>query len=128
VRLVKFRGKNLQLNKWVYGNLIIDQTHNRIFIHDGYVGDSMEVNCVEVHPESVGQFTGLYDINGQEIYEGDIVKLKWTISIYTAKVVFKEGMFCVVGDYALHSFWNTSFDTPPKIKILGNVFDNPELL
>lgn len=70
---------------------------------------------VKIKPETVGQFTGLHDKNGKEIYEGDIIKGE--TRNFTVK--FEEGMFTTdVGKFILHGDY----------EIIGNIHQNPELL
>ena len=103
----------------------------------GYFGEGVpcifcDEGSVLIIPESVGQFTGLLDKNGKEIYEGDIV-------VYGSHckhiVEFKHGMF----GYTLMDGWfvgyggNSNFTFNPLDKsdeheIIGNIHDNPELL
>ena len=81
-----------------------------------------------IDKETVGQYTGLHDKNGKEIYEGDIVKYRDSRGQHIEKVIFDKGCF-----YAgMH--WGSSTRVAPKLinpritEVIGNEYDNPELL
>lgn len=134
MRTIKFRGKRTSDRKWIYGDLKKLEPFG-FFIH-GYDGEF----CLNfgVDTETIGQFTELHDKNGKEIYEGDIVCFDDTPycvhgNKYQGVVVMHRGAWCVKH----YEEWCDEYFYPPlfvddfasnKTTILGNVYDNPELL
>lgn len=121
MRTIKFRGKKMADNWWIYGSLEQYPKIQVTYIHQYYPDVPYHIK-EEVIPDTVGQFTGLADKNGKEIYEGDI--LRYPLSGKTYQVVFKDGIFLgegINGDGAASHFF-------PSCEIVGNVYDNHELL
>ena len=126
-REIKFRGKTND-GKWI--------TRSATIIHDGdgvWLSDGCDV--VKVIEDTVGQFTGLCDANGREIYEGDITKAPLLDPIFgdilsdafdNVAISFHNGSFVVAYYEGRHKIYLQ--DLYNKIEVLGNIHDNPELL
>lgn len=145
-REILFRGKRVDNGEWVYGYLFDDgyQNPRHVFVGglmiDEYKGtacDEWDINGIDfydVKPNTICQYTGLTDKNGKKIFEGDIVRYgevcgevkfglhesNWQIGKYN------QGFFVTFPkEYLLRNelgYWRN------KIVVVGNVFDNPELL
>ena len=127
MREIKFRGIDIYTRKFVYGNLIDNGVENNptffILTQDKSTYDELD----DVFRESIGQFTGLKDKNGKEIYEGDIVSLDKK-EHYIIK--FEHGCFVgnpVKSNSSLYSFTilNRNY---LQYEVIGNIHQNPELL
>lgn len=131
MREIKFRGKRKDNGEWIYGFLVKlsdnSGTHSYILEAsenetgygidiDGY-NDNYVDFFIEVIKESVGQYTGLKNINGQEFYEGDVVK-----SICSGNIIIHELKFSPIDGY------NWEHLDKETIEVIGNIYENPELL
>lgn len=138
-REIKFRGKRLDNGEWVTGSLlIIEDTYFIIKQVDFDFNYRTEENAFwfdctkqEVNPKTVGQFTGLLDVNGKEIYEGDIVDfgLNAVVKYHPFLCSFildcdnKEPHFN--DSYSELGYMKKQCE---KFGVVGSIHDNPELL
>ena len=128
-RNIKFRGfsKNLTNNEWVYGDLVnYSETEKIIVEQNSKTWDLLEGGTI-VNEKSIGQFTGLTDKNGKEIYEGDILKTYPIIS--SDKIAYDS--FNVVVRFTSSS-WIANGVLGIKqseiSEVIGNIYKNPELI
>ena len=124
MRTIKFRGLRTDGKGWVYGGYFQhtpDEDGVRSYIFDFNEG------AVEVITESVGQFTGSVDRNGNEIYEGDIVLLDEGFHPRNRPIVFSEYGDWSIGELGI-SFGQMKADGFVHCEVIGNIYQNPELL
>lgn len=152
MREIKFRGRKSN-GEWLYGY------YNQTYTYEEGYRDCIfnhNVGFVDVTPDTVGQFTGLRDKNGKEIYEGDVLFVReWKniamgmfaheereqFSLEDCKgellyesqrvVYFEEGSMCA-GDYYISTLWDKQDKRHQypifEVEVIGNIHDNPELL
>jgi hypothetical protein len=139
-REILFRGKLEYNGKWIYGDLL--QYENGDVAIFGEKLSSFGCECTEmskrdrVIPDTIGQYTGLKDKDGNKIFEGDILeyigKRKDNMNkVYRRKVVFHEGMFALLSK-ELQAYsalkHHCMEDGRFAWRVIGNVHDNPELM
>jgi uncharacterized phage protein (TIGR01671 family) len=129
MRTIKFRGKRITNNEFFIGDLRngIKMSKNRAWIHN-------ENGLCEIELKTIGQFTGLTDKNGKEIFEGDILGginsgdfIQWCDKCKSFEV-FSTNDYCYSCEHDF--FWCDIVDgcESKEVEVIGNIYDNPELL
>lgn len=138
MREIKFRGRKICKNEWVYGYYIEDGLNNHYIVEmkdnkdkDYYYGKTYRY--VEVIPETIEQFTGLYDKNNIPIYEGDIVSSPFRNVINRVKTYiisyYKFGFMLQEYDLETKQYGDYECfigDLLGKLEVIGNIYDNKE--
>jgi uncharacterized phage protein (TIGR01671 family) len=140
-----FRGKRTDNGEWVEGYLVYNKARKQY-----YIMDDVDSFPIPVHKESVGQWTGIYDINQRKIFENDIVRTQpylyrpysknrqskqfiGVVEYYTCHFknglndqIYDAGWKVKVKDYGkyTHGAWSDFY----KCEVIGTAFDNADLL
>lgn len=126
-REIKFRGKRADGSSWVYGDLRQENSGNNVIMTNLSTwrdnGDNVDPygEDVIINSDTIGQYTGLQDKNGKEIFEGDIIRNESCKGV----VVYKNGAFCLELGKSCGYVWLFCLDS---LLDIGNIYDNPELL
>lgn len=130
MRTIKFRGRKINSGQWLYGDLMHDNVGGS-YIYPIDAENLYKENAVI--PDTVGQFTGLLDKNGKEIYEGDIIGCHHPEIKHLIFYNEKQGRFMAAlnGDIENDFIGVCGIDDRRWMaskEVVGNVHDNPELL
>ena len=134
MREIKFRGKCVHSDAWAYGSFVDYGEEELPEIHgfDPYREGVDNWREITVERNTLGQFTGLTDKNGREIYEGDVFLDTEYYEPTYRKIVYRNGQWEAV---ASDGIWcpllkdqEPLSDELRHIEIIGNIHDNPELL
>lgn len=135
MREILFRGKRGDNGEWVEGYYAKWQNEDVIF------PVSPVGRMRKVHPETVGQFTGLFDKNGKKIFEGDVLDLGQTVngcSLFSVEWDNNRIGWSIryhikmnkprLYEYSVETFFMVDQMTGEGVEIIGNIHDSPELL
>ena len=133
MREIKFRGLNLKWRTWAYGYYCCIADKHYIIERDVELAD-VDSPCpehgingfAEVDPETVGEFTGLKDKNGREIWEDDVIKVQFGEQemTYTCAWYGEVGAWVFRGN----GEWLMYEDVFETSEVIGNLHENPEVL
>lgn len=130
---IKFRGKCLDNNKWVYGDLLTPITGWKIVNYGQKETEpgiySVEYHCYNVDPDTVGQSLGVTDIKGNELFEGDKVELIFNKNIVEATIIWEDGMHQYAVKTDKEDYWGDPdcyyypLDLECRVRKISDIYD-----
>ena len=126
MRTIKFRGRRQYDGEWVYGCPLVVATEKRkvamiVTLHEAYP-DTLAKVTTSVEFNTLGQFTGLTDADGKDIYEGDLLLSEENAEVF--EVVYDAPRVC----FKDNDFGFRFLNHPEFFHVVGNMFDNPDMI
>jgi len=145
-----FRGKENKTGKWIEGSLIslYKDIAEIFYIKNITKQQGIETACIYVIPETIGQFIGMLDKNGNRIFEGDVVKVLYDPNSFNYMGISERNQY-YFNAIVVYNEFNARFGMKKthkskknsrnknyyfsdlqicEIEIIGNIFDNPKLI
>lgn len=133
MREILFRGKALKTSEWVFGFVQKKQVIGGVnwLIHEDLRASTAYHAPIVINPSTIGQYTGLTDKNGTKIFEGDILELinNDEDKSYYNVVWSTEDCRFKIREINLGEFFDDCDSwVHENMSVVGNIYDNPELL
>ena len=124
MRTIKFRGIDAPNDEWIYGSLVI--VNDDFHILDGEEDTAHDYNRVD--EDTVGQFTGLHDKLGNEVYEGDLLSRNTSLTYQVYWNNNESGFNMKDTSWADDDCPMNFYNVEGRFEVVGNIHDNPELV
>ena len=108
--------------------IIVNESKQHSNFSNGYPLEVVECEYYEIDTETLCQYTGLTDKDGKRIWENDIVRIENSMDEGIGNVEFYGGMWYVDGEPSNSLYDIIECDDVGEVEVIGNIFDNPELL
>lgn len=128
-REIKFRGKRKTDGEWLYGYYFVNRGLHFI-VTDGLAPAGNTFHDYEVYPETVGQYTGMKDCNGEEVFEGDVLEIPETyVNVRIVGTVNYEHDSFFIKSPNNGRDWDLCWTLREyHATVIGKIHDNQELL
>ena len=140
-----FRGIRKDNGKWIEGGYCCCNNKSYIVIATQYIPDTRDWDTadyyeknpvyqptfIEVYTKTVGQWSGLTDMNDNKVFEGDIIDC-WSEGVNAQGAVQRrrDGLWIIYPAWQKHIMWGLCPDeySNTTVEVIGNVYNNPELI